>query len=323
MSHIFISYARKDKQVVAQYVEALRKQDFIVWQDVSNIPAGEKWHQALLDAIEAASVVVAFWSQTASHSRYVNEEIDHALLHNKPIVPIWLDQNEPLRDGLKQANAVMASTFSPAIAGKIGQDLANIAPRIQRQVTDFNTHIPMSAQTAAGATRQPIGEHEYVVVPLVTSVYSNAHVIAAAGTVVRQARRIQVVVQNTGAVDTTAVRDAFKAVLAGDAEYPDEAEPLVGLHITGAKDPMDTTKYKVDNTNVAHYSDMVGTVRKAIAAIGKDAVQTQTVQLFQKTLVDIAFLLGTSLDRWQPLQLYKWTGGQYIPLMNVPPRSPN
>lgn len=323
MSHIFISYARKDKQVVAQYVESLRKQDFIVWQDVSNIPAGEQWHQALLDAIEAASVVVVFWSQAASHSRYVNEEIDHAIQHGKPIVPIWLDQAEPLRDGLKQANAVIASAFSPAIAGKIGQDLAKLAPRIQRQVSAFDTHIPMSAQTVTGATRQPIGEHEYVVVPLVTSVYSNAHVIAAAGTIVRQVRRVQVIVQNTGPVDTNAVRDAFKAVLAGDAEYPDEAEPLVGLHITGAKNPMDATQYWVDNTNVAHYSDMVDTTRKAIAAISRNAVETQTMQLFQKTLVDIAFLLGASLDRWQPLQLYKWTGGQYIPLLNIPPRSPN
>lgn len=44
MSHIFISYSRKDKHVVAQFVESLRQQDFIVWQDVSDISAGASWH---------------------------------------------------------------------------------------------------------------------------------------------------------------------------------------------------------------------------------------------------------------------------------------
>lgn len=323
MSHIFVSYSRKDKKVVAQYVESLRKQDFIVWQDVSNISAGEKWHQALLDAIEQSSAVVVFWTQSAYHSPYVNEEIDQALKHGKHIIPVWLESATPLRDGLKEANAVISNGFSSTAAQKISHALLEKAPRIQRQVMDFNTSIPMNAQTIPGISREIIGSREYMVVPLITSVYSSAYIIAEAGTIVRQVGRIQLIVQNTGPVDYATIRDAFKTILVADAEYSDEAEPLVGLYVTGAKNPMDSTQYWVDNTNVAHYSDMIDTTHKAISSITKNAADTQMFQMFQKTLVDIAFLLGVSLDRWLPLQLYKWEGGQYVPIINIPPRSPN
>lgn len=323
MNHIFISYSRKDRNVVAQFVESLRTNDFIVWQDVSGISAGDKWQQALLDAIEQAAVVIVFWTSHAFHSKAVNEEIDHALKHNKRIISVWLDSAVPLRNGLGEAQAVITDRFSLNAVQKISQALLTVAPRIQRQIMDFNTSVPMSIQTITGISREVIGSREYVIVPLVKSVYSAAYVIAEAGVIVRQVSRIQLIVQNTGPVDYTTVRDAFKAVLDGDAEYRDGAEPLVGLYVTGAQNPMDTSQYKVDNTNVAHYSDMVDTTRKAIGAITKNAADTQTFQMFQKTLVDIAFLLGVSIDRWIPLQLYKWEGGQYVAIINIPPRSPN
>lgn len=323
MSHIFISYARKDKKVVAQYVESLRKMDFIVWQDVSNISAGVKWHQALTDAVEQASVVIVFWTQSAYHSTYVNEEIDLALKHEIPIIPVWLESATPLRDGLKEANAVITDGYSSGAVQKISSALLETAPRIQRQVVDVNTAIPFNAQMANGSSREMIGSREYVVMPLVTSVYSSAALIAEAGVIVRQVSRIQLIVQNTGPVDYSAVRDAFKAIQATDAEYPHEAQPLVGIYVTGAQNPMDRTQYWVDNTNVAHYSDMIDTTRKAIGAVTRNAANTPVFQVFQKTLVDIAFLLGVSLDRWLPLQLYKWDGEQYVPIIYIPPRSPN
>src|SRR5688572_3114205 len=141
MSHIFISYSRKDKKIVAQYVESLRKQDFIVWQDVSSILPGVKWHQALLDAIEHSAAIIVFWTHSAYHSSSVNKEIDHALQHGKLIIPVWIERDAPLRDGLKEANAVIGSGYSPGIVQKISHALLNIALRIQRQVMEFNTAI--------------------------------------------------------------------------------------------------------------------------------------------------------------------------------------
>ncbi len=323
MSHIFVSYSREDRRVVEQFVESLRKHDFIIWQDVSSISAGENWHQAMLDAIEQAAVVIVFWSQAASNSRYVNEEIDHAKEHGKRIIPVWLESATPLRKDIETINAVVSSSFTPNAVQKIVQALLQAAPRIQRMLTDFKPNLPMNAQTVDGMDREVIGSDEYLVVPLVKSAYSNACVIAKADTIVKRARRIQLMVQNTGAVDYAVVRNAFKTLLAEDNAYPPDAEPLVGLFVTGARNPTDLTQYWVDNTNVAHYSDMVDTVRKAMGAIAKDAADSQTFQLFQKTLVDIAFLLGVQMDRWLPLQLYKWDGTAYVPIIHIPPRAPN
>lgn len=323
MSHIFISYARRNKLIVDQFVEGLRKQDFVVWQDVSNLSAGDKWQQALLDAIEQSSVVLVFWSQFARLSPSVNMEINHAIKHDKTIIPVWLDKNEPLRDGLQDNQAVITSGFSNSILQKIVQDLMTSAPRIQRKVSEFDPSLPMKAQSIDEITREVIGDEEYVLVPLVKSAYSSAVVIAKASTIVRQASRIQLIIQNTGPANYSTVQAAFKAVLETDKTYPEEAKPLVGLYVTGVQKPTDITEYWIDNTNVAHYSDMVDTTRKAITAITKGAADTQVFQLFQKTLVDIAFLLGVSLDRWLPFQLYKWDGANYTQIMNIPPRHPN
>lgn len=154
------------------------------------------------------------------------------------------------------------------------------------------------------------------------SLYSSAWIIAEAGTIVRQARRIQIIVQNTGGVDYTSVRAAFTTILTEDAQYPDEAEPLVGLYVTGAINPHKKTDFWVDNANVAHYSDMIDTLHKAMNHIAKNAASPQTFQLFQKTLMEIAFLVGVQMDRWIPLQLYKWDGQQYVRVMNIPPVHP-
>jgi len=323
MSHVFISYARKNKKVVGQFVENLRTQDFIVWQDVSNISAGESWREAIFNAIDQASAVVVFWTTAAQESTIVNEEIDHAIAQRKLIIPVWLEKATPLRDGLDSANAIIASAFSAVAAQKIASALLTVAPRIQRQITDFNTRIPVNQQSIEGTKREMIGNREYVVVPLVQSVYSQAVLIAEPNTVISQVKRIQLMMQCTGAVGWTMPRDAFRAIAAEDAEYPDDAEPLVGVYVTGSVNPNKSGEYWIDNTNVAHYSDLIDTTRKAMNHLNGQAATPQTFQLFQKTLVDIAFLIGVRADRWIPFQLYKWTGDSYTLIMNISPRSPN
>ena len=323
MSHIFISYSRKDKKIVGQFVESLRKQDFIVWQDVSNISAGEAWHQALLDAIEQSAVIIIFWSQAASLSKYVNEEIDYALEKNKLIIPIWLENATPLRDGLSEANAVQSSGFSANAVQKITSAVLEKAPRIQRHLTNFDVSLPMQAQNIQNTQREIIGQREYLIIPLVTSVYSKAVIIAEAATIVKQVTRIQLMVQCTRPVGYAMPRDAFKAILAEDAEYSDEAQPLVGLYVTGPVNPLDPTQYRIDNTNVAHYSDINDTTRKAIQHLTSASADTIVFQIFQQVLLENAFLLGVLVDRWVPFQLYKYDGSQYVHIMNIPPRIPN
>jgi hypothetical protein len=77
----------------------------------------------------------------------------------------------------------------------------------------------------------------------------------------------------------------------------------------------------MDNRNIAHFSDLVKTPVKAISRISAEAThETPTIQVFQFTLVDGAFLLGHQLDRWKRIQLYKRTGSEYHRLMTLDPR---
>ncbi|MDX2077236.1 MAG: toll/interleukin-1 receptor domain-containing protein [bacterium] len=317
-SHVFISYSRKDKAVVGKFVEALRKQDFIVWQDVSNISAGEDWREAIYKAIDDSAVFLIFWSQAASLSNVVGEEIDRALAQNIPIIPIWLEKGTPLRADLNDKDAVISRSYT----SKLTDALLKVAPRIQRQVSDFNHNIPMNLQTVAGTQRQLIGGKEYMIAPLVQSAYSTAIVIAEAGAIVGQSKRVQLMVQCTGDVGYDMVKQAFSAILAEDAEYPDDSEPLVGIYVTGPKDPANPTKYMVDIKNVAHYSDINDTIQKAIYTFTKDD-RDKVFQLFLQTLVDIAFVFGVEVSRWVKFQLYRLERGVgYTRIMDISERLP-
>ncbi len=298
--HIFISYSRQDSKVVGEFVEKLRMNDFIVWQDVSNISAGDDWRQTIYHAIEEAAVFILFWSQAASLSDVVKEEIDYAIAQHKPIIQIWLEKDTPLRDDLKNIQAIQTRTFIP----KLTEALLSIAPRIQRQITSVNLDIPMNAQTVPDTVRQVIGGKEYIVIQLIQSAYSKAVIIAEANTIPARIKRIQLMVQCTGDVGYSMVNEAFSTILKEDAEFPHDAESLVGVYITGPIDPANPNRYTIDVNNVAHYSDINDTTQKVIHLFTKDD-RNKVFQLFLQTLVDIAFLFGVEARRWAKFQLYR------------------
>ncbi|HRF95773.1 MAG TPA: toll/interleukin-1 receptor domain-containing protein [Aggregatilineales bacterium] len=191
--HIFISYSRQDSKIVGEFVEALRKADFIVWQDVSGISAGAAWEQTLYDAIDNAAAVLVFWSQAASLSEWVIKEVDHAIAQKKPIIPIWLERATPLSSKLAKRNAVATRTFTPKITESLLQ-IAQTDPsiRIQRIINlNFDDSIPMSKQ--ADIQRNTIGSKEYIIIRLVESAYCQALLIAEATTIVGQVSRIQLI----------------------------------------------------------------------------------------------------------------------------------
>lgn len=312
--HIFISYSRQDRIIVGEFVEALRKADFIVWQDVSGISAGTNWEETLLEAIDKSAVVLVFWSQASSLSPMVNKEIDHAIAQNKPIIPIWLERATPLSPQLDKRQAIVGKTFT----SKLTEALLILAPRIQRQINDFDDSIPMSKQK--NFDRKTIGDREYITLLLVDSVYCKAHLIAEATTIVGQVSRIQLIIQNTRDVGYASVKESFSCILAEDAQHPADAQPLVALHVTGPINPADALKYYIDPTNVAHYSDMNDTTHKAISLLTRND-NNKVFQVFLFTLVDIAFLIAMSANRWIAFQLYKWIGDKYSRIMTIPPRS--
>lgn len=88
MNDVFISYSRRDSDFMEKLLGALQARKLDAWVDRSDIYKGEKWLDAIYDGIEGADTFVFIVTPDSLKSEVCNQEIAHARLHNKRIVPI-------------------------------------------------------------------------------------------------------------------------------------------------------------------------------------------------------------------------------------------
>ena len=309
MSHVFISYARKDKAKVEEFVKALRVENFIVWQDVNDIEGGEKWESAILVAIEKCEAFALFWSAEAVSRPWVHTEIDNALEHGKKIIPIMLDDT-PLREDLAELQFVKD-------AKTLIKTLKPIAAQIEWEENKFfNINTPLGEQT----TEDVFFDGElYRSSLLVKTLFSKAVLFAKPETVVAKVTRIQLVIQCTGET-ASIIPIVFRDIQTEYDTYPKRKEPLVAVHITPTmlgKDRDGKDIYVLDNNIVEHFTTIHRTAMRAISLIKGETSHRKIFQVFQKSLMEIAFLMGREFSRWDEFQLYKWTGEQYAHMINL------
>lgn len=106
MSHIFISYSRKDKSFVERLHTALTELGRDVWIDWEDIPPTAEWREEVHAAVREADAFVFVISPASSKSLICQEEINQAALNNKRIVPlVWIDVSpNDLPDEISQLN---------------------------------------------------------------------------------------------------------------------------------------------------------------------------------------------------------------------------
>jgi hypothetical protein len=96
---VFISYSRKDKEVVQAFKNILEATGFDVFLDVDDLRSGQFWQDELLRRIERAKIFQIFWSLNYSESENCRLEWEHALKQNKEegyIRPVfWKDPLSP------------------------------------------------------------------------------------------------------------------------------------------------------------------------------------------------------------------------------------
>jgi len=88
MSHIFISYSRKDINSAQRIVDALAADNLDIWIDWKSIPKGEDWEQEIYQGIEEADAFLFLISPDSVTSEMCNKEIAHAVKNGKRILPI-------------------------------------------------------------------------------------------------------------------------------------------------------------------------------------------------------------------------------------------
>jgi hypothetical protein len=109
-NNVFISYARTDESFARQIASLLSKEGLSVWIDVEDIPAGERWSNAIQQGLQTAEVMLLIVTPESMASKNVADEWMYFRDKDKPIIPVilrpaeihyrlsslqWVDFSEP------------------------------------------------------------------------------------------------------------------------------------------------------------------------------------------------------------------------------------
>jgi hypothetical protein len=102
---VFLAHSKGDKEYVRAIHQLLTLDGFHPWLDEVNLIPGQNWELEIANAVERATVITVFLSQSAiSKEGYLHKELAIALetAQRQPegaitIVPIRLDEVEPPR----------------------------------------------------------------------------------------------------------------------------------------------------------------------------------------------------------------------------------
>lgn len=88
MKHVFISYAREDREFARQLSARLRESRLTPWQDLRNLVGGDSWQETIDTALRNAAALVVIMSPHATASQYVTYEWAFALGAGVRVIPV-------------------------------------------------------------------------------------------------------------------------------------------------------------------------------------------------------------------------------------------
>ena len=95
MSDVFISYSRRDIDFVRHLFDQLTARNREPWADWQDIPPTADWLAEIYRGIEAADSFLFVISPDSVASEICILEIEHAVKHNKRLVPVvWKDADD-------------------------------------------------------------------------------------------------------------------------------------------------------------------------------------------------------------------------------------
>ena len=119
---VFICYATNDAPVAERICLILEARQLSCWIAPRNVPAGEEWAGAVVDAIENAKAMVLVFSEHSNTSAAVRKELDRAFNCGIPVFPFRIREVEPSGSvALYIAGIHWIDAFLPPIEQKIGE----------------------------------------------------------------------------------------------------------------------------------------------------------------------------------------------------------
>lgn len=92
MTHLFLSYSRKDTDILDKLVDSLKVAGYEVWFDREGIQGGSQWRKQIVMAIDDCAAFLLILSPNSAASDNVRKEIDLAEDKKRPIFPILIEE---------------------------------------------------------------------------------------------------------------------------------------------------------------------------------------------------------------------------------------
>jgi formylglycine-generating enzyme required for sulfatase activity len=150
MSHVFISYSKKNRVYARRLADHLRERGFDVWID-DRLDVGDQWWLVIERAIENCGAFTVVMTPASKASEWVYREVMYALDLKKPVFPLWLDgKNWPLFVGEQYADVrdenLPPDSFYSRLAEyapcrtQTGADVTEAAPGAAPSEPAFDVH---------------------------------------------------------------------------------------------------------------------------------------------------------------------------------------
>lgn len=91
MEKVFISFSSRDSKKIARVTERFEQEQIVYWICKKNIDPGVKYAESIVAAIKECTIFCVFLSQNSNISQHVANEINIAVMNNKTIIPVLLD----------------------------------------------------------------------------------------------------------------------------------------------------------------------------------------------------------------------------------------
>ena len=88
MGNIFLSYSRKDKEIVERLKRRFEAAGYDVWIDVEDIRGGDQWRRTIAEAIRQADTFLLLLSSNAVQSDNVCKELNLAEENKSRVIPV-------------------------------------------------------------------------------------------------------------------------------------------------------------------------------------------------------------------------------------------
>lgn len=95
---VFISYSTMNSDVANKICYILEQNNLKCWIAPRNISSGKNYIDEIASGIKSTKIIVLVYSTYSQESKYVNNEINMAFSHNKPILSFNIDNSMPSED---------------------------------------------------------------------------------------------------------------------------------------------------------------------------------------------------------------------------------